>query len=269
MDSTFLEDHKQKVETRYPSMDRYQQPPSAYPCGPHHGYPYVFNSYPNNNTDFYPNQHYDKPLPEIDTDDDGSSSFVRLMLVLMIVLVASMCTMSLVMWFLFGTYAPEFEVTSLKVSNFTVTNLTLTSTWDVTVSVTNTNKDRAIQFDQVKSLLFYKEALLGVSDVKPFQVSQMQNTEFNLSLLVDVKNAEENRVQEGILPTLEQDYSNGMVDFSLRLALKANFTMPNMAYRQESMKVMCERMEVVFSADTGAGRLSPPGMMSTCLIQVQ
>ncbi|CAA0818785.1 Unknown protein [Striga hermonthica] len=287
MDSTSLEDQKQKAETGYPSMDRYQQSPymfplqqprppppsSAYPCGSHHGYPHVFVSdqlpqfpsqpYPNT-TDFY----YNKPLPDMDTGDDGSSSFVRVMLLLMIVLVASMCTMSLVMWFLFGTYVPEFEVTYLKVSNFTVSNSTLTGTWDVTISVANTNKDRAVRFDRVASSLFYKEALLGISPVKPFQVNQMQRTEFNLSIPADVKNLEENRVQEWVLPTLEQDYSNGMVDFSLRLALNANFMMPNKVYRQASMKVMCEKMEVVFSVDNSEGRLSP-GMMRTCLIQVQ
>ncbi|CAA0837806.1 Unknown protein [Striga hermonthica] len=265
-------------------------PPSTpvYACGPHQGYPPSYNvnypnypiaysphhkydptlqnpyhPYPNTGDFYYPQQHYKTLVPD---GGDSSSSFGRLMLILMAVLVTAMCMMTLVMWFLFGTYIPEFNVASLKVSNFTVSNVTLTGTWDVGVSVANTNKDLAISFDRVMSSIFYKEALLGISAVRPFQVGQMQHTEFNFSMPAE-QNMEENKLQGWVLPTLEQDHGNGMVVFSLRLALKANFTTQNMVYRQENMRVMCENMQLIFSAATGNGTLSP-GMRTNCLIRV-
>ncbi|KAL6559115.1 hypothetical protein OROHE_006484 [Orobanche hederae] len=300
------EDHnQQKIAMGYPSMDRYNQAqymfpsqPPVYPipiqCGPGpHGYaassspnpnnftqPYTSSStssspsyhfpyqtdpkYLTSNDFYYPQQHYKPLVPE----PNGGSSFGRVMLVLMAVLVASMCMMTLVMWLMFGTYIPEFEVQSLKISNFTVTNTTLTGEWDVDISVSNMNKELDVCFDRVMSSVYYKEALLGISAVETFHVPQMQREEFNFTLLSAEQTAgDNNRLQSWVLPMLAHDHSNGVVVFSLRLALKANFTTPSMVYRQEDMRVLCENMQVMFSMVTGEGKLSH-GLGTTCLIRI-
>lgn len=225
-------------------------PPNPYPPPQ----PYI--------NDYYYQQHY-KPLVP---DPGSNSSFGRVMLILMIVLVASMCMMSLVMWFLFGTYIPEFEVVSLKVENFTATDTTLTGKWDVELSVSNTNKDLAVHFDRVMSSIFYREALLGISTLQPFQVDQMHQSLINFSMPAE-QTPNDQKLQGWVLPTLAQDRSNGMVVFSLRLAMKTNFTTNNVVYRQESLRVMCENIQVIFSP-TGEGTLSP-GLGSMCLIRLR
>ncbi|KAL6507788.1 hypothetical protein OROGR_023983 [Orobanche gracilis] len=291
--------HKPKIAMGYPSMDRYNQAqymfpsePPVYPiqCGPGpQGYaasspnpnnftqPYTSSSpsyhfpyqtdpkYLTANDFYYPQQHYKPLVPE----PKGSSSFGRVMLVLMAVLVVGMCMMTLVMWLMFGTYLPEFEVKSLKVSNFTVTNTTVTGEWYVDISVSNMNKELAVSFDRLMSSVYYKEALLGTSAVETFHVvPQMQREEFNFTLLAgDHAAGDNNRLVSWVLPTLAHDYSDRVVVFSLRLALKANFTTPSMVYRQEDMRVLCENMQVTFSTVTGEGELSP-GFGTTCLIRI-
>ncbi|KAL6521201.1 hypothetical protein OROGR_017770 [Orobanche gracilis] len=290
--------NKQKVAMGYPSMDRYNQAqymfppqPPVYPiqCGPgpqgyaasspnHNNFnqPYTSSTtsyhfpyqtdpkYLTSNDFYHPQQHYKPLVPE----PNGGSSFGRVMLVLIAVLVASMCMMTIVMWLLFGTYIPEFEVQSLKISNFTVTNTTLTGEWDVDIAVSNMNKELAVSFDRVMSSVYYKEALLGISAVETFQVPQMQREEFNFTLLsAEQTDGDNNRLQSWVLPMLAHDHSNGVVVFSLRLSLKANFTTPSMVYRQEDMRVLCENMQVMFSTATGEGKLSH-GLGTTCLIRI-
>ncbi|PIN03302.1 hypothetical protein CDL12_24179 [Handroanthus impetiginosus] len=291
------------MDRYHPAHQMYPQPPSAYPSPagrPHQGYasssyqhppppgyasssfppplgydPSPFphdgkymnpaaaqNPYPPRYNDFYYQQHY-KPLV---TDTNQNSSFGRLMLILMIVFVASMCMMSLVMWFLFGTYIPEFEVSSIKISNFTTTNTSLSGIWKVDISVTNTNKELGINFDRIISSIFYRDAILGVSALQPFQVQKMQRFDLNYTMRVE-QMPNEQKLQSWVLPSLENDVNaNGAVLFSLKLAMRANFTASNVVYRQESLRVLCENMQVNFSP-TGNGTLSP-GLGNPCLISI-
>ncbi|KAL8039863.1 hypothetical protein ABFX02_10G063900 [Erythranthe guttata] len=293
------DDPKHKIVMGYPSMDRYhlQATPAPYPpptvygsSSIHHHQLYPSTSsqpppppfqhdgqYPNAApplggnqynqpyNEYYYQQHYKPLVPLNNNNDSDSSSFGRVMLILMIVLVASMCMMSLVMWFLFGTYIPEFEVASLKVSNFTATDTTLTGTWEVELSVTNTNKELAVNFDRVMSSIFYKEALLGISTLQPFQVDQMNRSTVNFSMPAEQK-PNDMKLQSWVLPTLSQDQSNGVVVFSLRLAMKTNFTTANLVYRQENLRVLCENVQVVFTVG-GKGTMSP-GLGNICLIRL-
>lgn len=169
------------------------------------------------------------------------------------------------MWFLFGTYIPEFEVVSIKVSNFTATNTTLTGIWYVEMSVSNTNKELDVNFDHGMSSIFYKDALLGISTLQPFDVEKMQRFDVNYSMPAEQR-IDDHKLQNWVLPTLAQDRSNGVVVFGLRLAMEANFTAPNIVYRQESLRVLCENMEISFSPN-GEGILSP-GVRNTCLIRL-
>ncbi|KAK4396598.1 hypothetical protein Sango_1496400 [Sesamum angolense] len=139
--------------------------PSQFPHDPKLPIPGPQNPY----SQPYNNYYYQQPYKPLVPENGDDSSFGRVMLILMIILVGGMCMMSLAMWFLFGTNIPEFGVTSLKVSNFTVTDTNLTGEWNVDFSVHNTNRELAIHFDMITSSIFYKETLLGVSSLQPFQ----------------------------------------------------------------------------------------------------
>ncbi|KAK4414777.1 hypothetical protein Salat_2584600 [Sesamum alatum] len=238
----------------YPIPAGYGPPPPQYPMPL--GYNPSQHPYPQPYNDYYYQQSFKPVVPE-----NKDASFGKAMLILMIVLVGGMCMMSLVMWFLFGTNIPEFEVTSLKVSNLNAGDTNLTGVWDVDFSVDNTNKEFGIHFDKITSSIFYKETLLGVSSLQPFQVEKTQksNINFSLSALNDAK------IHSVVLPQLAEDQSKGTVLFSLILSMKANFTTPSMVYRQDNLRVLCENMPVTFL--NGEGRLIE-GWRSSCLIHM-
>ncbi|KAL0338710.1 UNVERIFIED_CONTAM: hypothetical protein Sangu_1393100 [Sesamum angustifolium] len=139
--------------------------PSQFPHDPKLPIPGPQNPY----SQPYNNYYYQQPYKPLVPENGDHSSFGRVMLILMIILVGGMCMMSLAMWFLFGTNIPEFGVTSLKVSNFTVTDTNLTGEWNVDFSVHNTNRELAIHFDMITSSIFYKETLLGFLHCRPFK----------------------------------------------------------------------------------------------------
>ncbi|KAL0374780.1 UNVERIFIED_CONTAM: hypothetical protein Sradi_3393700 [Sesamum radiatum] len=241
---------------QYPIPSAYGPPQCQFPHDPKLPIPGPQNPYPQPYNDYYYQQPY-KPLGP----QEDRSSFGKVMLMMMIVLIGGMCMMSLVMWFLFGTNIPEFEVTSLKVSNFSVMDSNLTGEWNVDVTVHNANRELAIHFATITSSIFYKEILLGVSSLRPFQVEKTEKADINFSLsaLNDAK------MQALVLPQLAEDQSKGTVLFSLILSMKANFTTPTMIYRQDSLKVLCENMPVSFW--NGEGKLLE-GWRSRCLIHM-
>ncbi|KAL2250849.1 UNVERIFIED_CONTAM: hypothetical protein Sindi_2207200 [Sesamum indicum] len=235
-------------DSKYPFHSQFQHDPNLPIHGPQNPYPQPYNDY-----------YYQQPYKPFVPENRDHSSFGKVMLILMIVLVGGMCMMSLVMWFLFETNIPEFGVTSLKVSNFSVTNTNLTGEWNADISVHNTNRELAVHFDTITSSIFYKETLLGVSSLQSFQVKKTEKADikFSLSALNDAK------MQALMLPQLAEDHSKGTVLFSLILSMKANFTTPTMVYRQASLRVLCENMPISFWNDQGN---LIEGWRSRCLI---
>ncbi|XP_073271668.1 uncharacterized protein [Primulina huaijiensis] len=199
-------------------------------------------------------------------EDNKSVSFSRVMLILMFVLVAGMCMMSLVMWYLFGTYIPQFEVSSLNVSNFSATNTALTGKWDASVVVSNANEKLEIHFDHIRSSIFYRQAMVGISILQPFLVQNKQNMGLNVSVPAEPVVSEDD-FQRLMLPSLAQDQKKGLVVFSLRMAFNADFTSSDIVYRKEALRVYCDNLQVNFSS-SGEGALNP-GSGSECLMRIR
>ncbi|GFP82672.1 hypothetical protein PHJA_000410300 [Phtheirospermum japonicum] len=225
-------------------------PPGQQPYPP---YPAYYN--------YNPHPHQQTLIPDPDSSD---SSFNRIILMLMIFLIGCMCMMTLVTWFLYGTYIPEFVVSSLRVSNFSATEQALTGTWDAGLAVTNTNHDLTIGFRNVRSVVLYKGNILGFSAAPGFEIGK--NGKFDLNVSVPAGENKMN-VDNLLMPALEQDWRNGVAVFSLRLAMSANFSSAERGYREESLTVSCDDMIVDSSEGASEGRLSK-GVGSPCLISL-
>lgn len=221
----------------------------------------MYGTYKNNSThDSYslPNNelHYQQHLKPIIQETSDSSSFGRMMLIFMVILVSAMIMMSLAIWFLFGTYLPEFEVTSLIVSNFTAaTNTTITGVWDATLTVRNRNDGLNVNSDYVRASIFYREVMMGMSSLQPFNVTRKNQSELSFDVSADPRISSD-RMQNWLLPTLSNNGSDSTsVSFSLRMSMNASFTSGTLVYRQESLRILCERLQVIV-LPTGVGTLS-------------
>ncbi|KAH6762127.1 hypothetical protein C2S52_019560 [Perilla frutescens var. hirtella] len=183
------------------------------------------------------------------------------------VLLSTILTITLIIWFLFGAYLPEFEVASIKLSNFSATNTSLSGAWTVAMFVKNVNMELHVDFHHAMSSVFYRDSLLGIVALDPFHVPKTQRFALNFTVPA-LRNPDDQRLHSWVLPTLAEDRSDGAVVVSLRLAMDANFTAPDVVYRQESIRIYCEDLVIRFSPSTGEGTWSP-GLGNPCFIRMR
>ncbi|KAL6585506.1 hypothetical protein OROMI_002150 [Orobanche minor] len=210
----------------------------------------------------YPDYYYTHQQTLIQEPNSTNTQFNRLLLMLMIFVTGCMCMMTLVMWFLYGVYIPEFEVASLNISKFNVANSDMTGTWDANLVVRNTNHDLDVDFRNVRSVVLYRGNILGFTAVRPFEIQK--NGKFDLSFSVPLDGKGPN-VDDSVVHALDRDWSDGVVLFSLRLAMSVNFSSSDRGSRQQSLMVSCDELEINSSPEGSEGRLRI-GMRSQCLI---
>ncbi|KAL1549254.1 hypothetical protein AAHA92_17382 [Salvia divinorum] len=231
----------------------YQQYPNPYGPSPYQPYqPYPPPPYGHN--DYYYQQYCRQ-------ESESSANFGRTLLILMLLLVSSILTMSLIIWFLFGASVPEFYVASLKVSNFSATTTSFSGIWSVQMSVSNVNMELDVRFERGVSTIIYKDSMLGVAPMEPFQVLKSQRLGVNLTV-PSLKD------QSWVPPTLAADRSSGMVVVSVRLAVDANFTGTDVLYRQQRLRVLCEDLLVSFASTSGEGTLAS-SFQNHCFIRLR
>jgi len=75
-----------------------------------------------------------------------------------------------------------------------------------------------------------------------------------MSFLLTTDPSNQEKLHNGVFPNIVQDRSNGIVIFSLRLSLKAQYK-SNTLWKKASLKVNCKNLQVSFSP-TGEGKLT-------------
>jgi len=241
-------DDRSKIVMGYPPMNRYPQPDLAYHH--HKGYENSVNPnyYPQSFDGYYYQQTYAPLVPE----PSRTTSVGRAMISLLVFLTLGMCMLSIVIFLLFGTDNPDFHLVSLTVPNFNVTNTSLLATWYANITVTNKNEAFKVHFLHVVSSVFYEEDMLGISPLQPFQVHTRETLGMSFRVTTDPLNQE--KLHNGVFPSIVQDRSTSIVFFSLRLSLKAEYKSSSL-WKKASLKVNCKNMQVSFSP-TGEGKLT-------------
>ncbi|KAL3532160.1 hypothetical protein ACH5RR_005681 [Cinchona calisaya] len=262
----------------YPSMNNmYSQPPPspgyAMPCQPgaypppmqppYNGYPGMPESKkyftPSFNV-WYNSREYGPMGWEPEEDNSSSKGFGRLMLVTMVTLITSMCMVSLVIWFLFGTQVPEFHVASLSVSNFDMNDSMIAAKWDVNVTVFNSNRDLKVEFIPIKASVFYKNVPLALSAIEPFHLQGAHLHEFQIKM----DNGKAIISKPLMAEEINSGHSSGHLFVSVRLSLGAKFS-TNSIWRKETLRVFCENLILNFASKGGNGTLAEDGQ-TECLI---
>lgn len=192
-------------------------------------------------------------------EDEGSRKFGRVMLVTTVSLIISMCMVSLVIWFLFGTEIPEFTVGSFTVSNLNVTDSMITANWDVNVTVFNPNTDLKVNFSNVMAAIFYKNFPLSISAIEPCYLQGTRLHDFQIRLDNEKAIGKPRLVEE-----INKGKSGGILYLSARMSLGAKFQ-SNSVWRKETLRVFCENLKVSFAPTGGNGTLTGDSL-TDCLI---
>ncbi|KAH7855282.1 hypothetical protein Vadar_023220 [Vaccinium darrowii] len=207
--------------------------------------------------------------PPVYNQPSNHLTVVRFILTSIFVLLICAFALSLLSRLYFGSITPQFYIKSLSVPSFNASDSTLTATWDVNVTVKNSNEKLDLYFDRLEGVIVYEEVILGVADADPFGVSTKGEVvfEMNVSTAADTQGGTSS---DESYHGLVEDRRSGTVRFSLRMAAEASVRSGTVWRRELSMRVFCEDLDVKFDGPVGPGKLLENGneLPTTCVVYV-
>ncbi|KAL6988559.1 hypothetical protein U1Q18_014311, partial [Sarracenia purpurea var. burkii] len=135
---------------------------------------------------------------------DNSSFFCRLTAAVLFVFFI-MAAFFLVFWLVLRPRIPEFRLSSIAVVPLNSTASDLTSTWDLSIVVTNPNTKLQIFYDRLDASVFYGDGfLVSQTEMPPFYQANRNQTLLHARLAVFGDN-----VDKSALKAISDDRRNG------------------------------------------------------------
>ncbi|XP_059645972.1 uncharacterized protein LOC132289503 [Cornus florida] len=233
------------TRTEQPQPNPQGQPqsvPYAYPAPPPYpGYPYAAPP---------PAAYYTTTRPY--AVEHQYHVFSRVMCMIMITFLIGMIFLLIIPLLVFGKYTSEFQVETLSVPSFNVSDTSLKANWEAKVKVKNVNEKSDAYYYHVESSINYKDSILAVSLVNPFRLGKKDTSNINVEL---ASKAEHSGMEDKILKEIGKDRSGGAVTFNLKFGVVAVFS-SGIWKREARMSIVCDDLKVNFGGGNGAGTLS-------------
>ncbi|KAI4340474.1 hypothetical protein MLD38_025304 [Melastoma candidum] len=237
-----------------PPATGYPVPPQQSSAAPTNGYPYAV-SYPSSTNNYY--DPYAVPVPA-----PRRSAFLRTFLITLISLFLIAGAIMLIFWIVIRPRVPDFYVTSLSVSNYSVsvgTSTSVTATWAVTLRAVNPNKKIRISYEEVESSISYRDEPLAKSSIPPFYQGTGDTTEFKVGFAdkdyyVSPRNAN----------GMESDRTgHGSVAFEVRVRAMARLKAKGWWWtRMRIIRVICSGVSVRFTGNATTGGSGLTGQLN-------
>lgn len=229
-----------------PPVTGYPAPPpgaysNGYPPGAHSGasYPYAAPR------PQYANYQYYAP--------DRRAAFLRYFLVAVIAFFVIIGTVLFIVWLVLRPRLPKFEVESVAVTNFSVSNASqyVSGDWVVRFQVANPNKKMKISYTDIEAYLSYKTESLSETRLQPFDQGTRNQTVVQASFA-----AADSYVDNWAVSGINADRASGAVSFQVRLIALARFKAGWWRARRRVIKVVCGNLAVGLSSNNGTGKLT-------------
>ncbi|GAA0168834.1 hypothetical protein LIER_23460 [Lithospermum erythrorhizon] len=193
-------------------------------------------------------------------ENERKSPFGQILLIVSIFVLLALCFASLVIWMLFGINLPEFQVSSLAVTDFSTASTTIVGKWDVNISIANPNDNFRAHFDHLITSIYFKDSLLAETSVPDINLFSEQNTTIHSIMATEASGAE---LEKTIVAEMEEERkTKKSVTFSVRLDGKSALTTKSTS-KSANIKVYCDGLTVGFS-DDGFGNMTEPAV--ECLL---
>lgn len=221
--------------TGYPAANGHPHPNTAYP--------YPAQPPPSSQQYQYPPYYY-APPPR-----DRRVTLFRSILLGIISATIIFGAVLLIFWLVVRPRLPEFQITSLSVSNFATNDSRVTGKWDVRLRVYNPNKKMTVSYYEVVSLIYYKKAFLTRTQLPPFKQDTRNTTDIRATL-----STVDTYVDGKAVDSMNSDRSGGSVKFNLRLESIAGFRYGAWRTRRKLVIAWCNDVPINVSS-RGSGNL--------------
>ncbi|CAI9760887.1 unnamed protein product [Fraxinus pennsylvanica] len=193
-------------------------------------------------------------IPFPTTKPKSSNTFARVMICLTVALIFGVCLLSLILWVIFGSDVPHFEVQTFSIPNFNFTQSTLKANWEAGLNLKNPNTKLDISFDQTESSLVYKNFILDTSSIDSFQVERTEEIHMDTDFFVPASDdIFYNTAEAPWVEDMIEERRKGSMVFEVRIITTATFMAGEFWRRQTTLEVACVELKVDFPAPTGGG----------------
>ncbi|CAA2993077.1 Hypothetical predicted protein [Olea europaea subsp. europaea] len=201
-----------------------------------------------------PNHPSSDKIPFPTTVPKPSNMFARVLLCLTVALIFGACLLGLLLWFLFSSDVPHFEIQTFSIPNFNFTKSALNANWEAGLNLKNPNTKLVISFDQTESSLVYKNFILDTYLFDSFQVERTEEIHMDTDFFVPASDdTYYNTTEAPWVKDMIEERRKGSMVFEVRIITTATFIAGEFWRRQITLEVACVDLKVDFPAPTGGG----------------
>ncbi|XAR60180.1 hypothetical protein NMG60_11033442 [Bertholletia excelsa] len=195
-------------------------------------------------------------------------SFVRSLILALTISFVIITAVSIITWLILHPRVPLFQINTVSVSNFTLSDTQLTGKFDVNFTVTNPNRKINLEFKSMGVTVSLKRTKpLARASVSAFNLRKMNRTEREVELNTEASEGyEANR--RAAIKMMGRDWRNEVVNFRVRMVGVAKFELSDSLSQHKTIGVFCDNLGVRFGSDNTTGKLLSPPRSRDCLVQI-
>ncbi|KAK7312679.1 hypothetical protein VNO77_36738 [Canavalia gladiata] len=178
---------------------------------------------------------------------------LRSMLVLFFVVIMTIIGIA---WLVMHPHGPSFGVTSLSVTNFTVSNnkdSQLKGKYEVELAIRNPNKVKAlVVINRCSMLVLYDQVWRSMASVQQHVFLEKRA---NRSVKIDLEVEDSSKKVVVVPQDLIKDWNKRLVNFNIKFSVEVRFEARFWPSKDKLLDVDCKDLDVEFFSPNGTGRL--------------
>ncbi|KAL6181026.1 hypothetical protein ACLB2K_047684 [Fragaria x ananassa] len=143
---------------------------------------------------------------------------------------------------------PSFQLDSLFLSNYNISNSTFRTDWDTTLNIENPNLISTIRFNSIKGFISYKDNYLAMYSIKPFELGYKEHRLLHVKISKYPTMTTNGWILEEINGLRDE---NGAVSFNMTMFVSATYTSGWWGIENVALNPRCLDMKVAFLPRAG------------------
>ncbi|KAF5196689.1 Late embryogenesis abundant protein [Thalictrum thalictroides] len=196
---------------------------------------------------YYYNNPNNNPYPPQPYYDPQRATLFRRLIIAMIAVFILFGVITFIMWLVLRPHVPDFQIESASVTGFnTSVPSQFTANWDVGFFVRNPNNKMTILYERLDGYVYYHNEQLSEIGIAPFVQNTKSETRFRAKFA-----APGTYVNGDLINQMTAERNRGRVNFNLKIMGWIRFRSGSWKTRMRMMRVICEDVTIVFSANSG------------------
>ncbi|XP_058779686.1 NDR1/HIN1-like protein 1 [Vicia villosa] len=159
-------------------------------------------------------------------------------------------------WSVMDPHKPRFRVSTISVSNFSVSDSDLKGVFEVELNITNPNKKVEIRVDQFYVWVSYSSVGLSRA-ILPQPIYLKKRSDKGVKIKFSLKNSSITKLADNkvLWNDLVKDWSKGIVNFDVKMMARIVYEAGILPSREKFLDIYCGNLDVGFVPIKDTGKL--------------